>query len=158
MDEKPQYIGVFTVFDSTEIPTEELQEWCIDRPLAEYPGLKMVSAHQNILMASQKTLMANAVYPNISKLVITSQTTTPQDNETSYSGLIYQTVAADEFSRSGGGNPYNIAWNITSNSANGVWGSFILVTSGGSMINRALAGVSKSSGQGRIVQFSGSVT
>lgn len=152
MIEAPKYNGVFGVWTyPIGLTEDELKEW------RRHDRVILDSCATNILMATQKALMAAAVYPNIDRLVITTQTSTPQDNETSYSGTIYTTTASDEFSRSGGGNPYTVAWNITSNTANGSWGSFVLIDSAGNMINRALAGVSKSSGQGKIIQFTGRV-
>jgi hypothetical protein len=54
-------------------------------------------------------------------------------------------------------DPYQVGWNILSDDANGTWGSFVLVDAGGRMINRALAGISKTSGVGKIVYFTGTV-
>lgn len=156
--EIPKHQGVFTVFDHPGYSTEWLKHWTeMGNPIEKINGLKICKVATNLIMASQKLLMAQAVYPNIDRLVITNQTTTPADTETSYSGTIYTTVAGDEFFRSDETNPYQVAWSITTDSANGNWGSFVLITSTGAMINRALAGVTKLSGTGKIVQFTGSV-
>lgn len=121
------------------------------------PGIKWVASYNNLLMASQKLKMAQAVYPNIDRLVITSQTTAPADNETAYTGVIYTSTPADEFSRNDNQNPAIIQWNITAEAANGPWGSFILIDSTGNMINRALAGITKASNTNKIIQFTGRV-
>ena len=158
MNENAQYVGIFSVFTNKHYTTEALRQWCESgRRIEDLVGVELVDISRNILMADRKQAMANAVYPNIDRLVITSQTSTPEDTETGYSGTMYTTVTADEFSRSASGNPYTVQWNITTDTANGNWGSFILIDSGGSMINRALAGVTKASGTSKIVQFTGSV-
>lgn len=124
--------------------------------LDQLSGLVNYQHVNNILMASQKLLMANAVYPRIDRLVISPDTSNPVDTESSYSA-IYTTSLAEEFARSGNSNPYQVAWNITNPAANGTWGSFILIDANGAMINRALAGVTKTAGTAKLVQFTGSV-
>lgn len=158
MREHAKHIGVFNVWDNPGYDSDEIktiiQKYGLDglsRKMKAYLPI------HNLLMASAKLDMANLVYPSIDKLVITSQTTTPVDSETSYSGTIYTTVAADEYYRSGNGNPYQVGWNIQSNSANGNWGSFVLITSTGTMINRAIANVTKTSGTAKLVLFTGTV-
>lgn len=158
MNEIAEHLGTFHAWDHPRLSNEQLKDlftWG-DRHLNRW--LWNYKRCPNILMATQKLAMANAVYPSIDRLVITSQTATPQDNETSYSGTIYTTVAADEFTRSGNANPYTVGWNILDDDANGSWGSFILVTEAGAMINRALAGVSKTTGTAKLIIFTGSVT
>lgn len=136
-----------------------MRDWLQREPnFHKIPGLGEPIIVKNLLMASQKLLMANAVYPNIDRLIITNQTGLPSDSETSYSGTIYEADSVDEFTRSGNVNPYTVGWNILSDDANGSWGSFVLVTAAGAMINRALAGVTKTSGTGKLVVFTGSVT
>lgn len=159
MNEQLIHTGYFHCWDNHEYSTEDLRQ-IVKRGinLSALKGLGNYHLKKNILMADQKLLMANAVYPGIDKLVITSQTATPADNETGYSGTIYTTVAGDEFTRSGNVNPYTVGWNILSDSANGNWGSFILITNTGAMINRALAGVSKTSGTAKLVIFTGTVS
>ena len=159
MIETPRYKGIFTVYDNPWYKTEELELWVRHgKRFEDLPGISILEQMSNILMASQKLAMANAVFPNIDKLVITNQTSTPVDSETSYSGTIYTSVPSDEFYRSANANPYRMGWNITASGANGTWGSFVLITPNGTMINRALAGVTKDAGTAKIVDFQGSVT
>lgn len=158
--EKINWQGIFTVYLNPGYTTQELRQWRESGyETVDLPGIEALGQRKNILMSAQKLLMAQAVFPNIDQLVITSQSSTPADTETTYSGTIYTTVDADEYYRSTGGNPAQIGWNITSESANGTWGSFILITSTGSMINRALAGsVTKNSGSNLVVDFTGTVS
>lgn len=159
MIEAVRHIGLFEVYHNAKHSEDTLRSWLADgRRLQDLDGLILEAQCKNLLMSAQKLLMAQSVYPNIDKLVITSQTAAPSDDETSYSGTIYTTVAADELARSlSTENPYTVQWNLTTESANGVWGSFVLITSGGVMINRALAGITKLSGQSKIITFTGSV-
>jgi hypothetical protein len=157
MNETAQFIGTFDCWDNPGYDADYLRRWMeAGKPLGELPGISGNGPVFNLLMASQKLLMANAVYPGIDRLVISGDTSLPIDSETSYTAA-YTTGEAEEFYRSGNGNPYQVAWNITSSSANGTWGSFILVDAGGAMINRALAGVTKTAGTAKLVQFTGSV-
>ena len=159
MNEQHRHVGIFHCFDNPWLGNDDLNAIMAEFGLAGFEKyLKNYQRRPNILMATQKLAMANAVYPNIDHLVITSQTTTPQDNETSYSGTIYTTGASEEFTRSGNVNPYTVGWNILSDSANGTWGSFVLATQAGAMINRALAGISKTSGTAKLIVFTGTVT
>lgn len=170
--EAARHRGIFHTWDNLHYSTEELRDvfdyW--QKKPGRDPGtfspteLEMIldglcnyQKCPNIIMATQKLRMANAVYPNIDRLVITSQTSSPSDTETSYSGEIYTSVASDEFYRSGNANPYQVGFNILNDAANGNWGSFILITSTGEMINRALSGVTKSAGTSKLVMFTGSV-
>lgn len=159
MNESLRHKGVFHCWDNPGYNNADLREMFAEKGILtlakELPGYQRVN---NILMASQKLLMANSVYPNIDKLVITNQTSVPSDNESSYSGTIYTTVASEEFTRSGNVNPYTVGWNILTDAANGSWGSFILITQAGAMINRALAGVTKNAGTAKLVIFTGSVS
>lgn len=159
MIETLQHKGVFHAFDNPGYSNEELRE--VFRA-AGIDGLRDILPNYerrfNLLMASQKLIMANSVYPKIDALVITSQTGTPVDTESSYSGVMYTTNLAEEFTRSGNTNPYIVGWNVINDAANGVWGSFILVTSTGAMINRALAGITKVTGTAKLVLFTGTVT
>jgi hypothetical protein len=120
-------------------------------------GFEALTFGNNTLMQRFKKEMAEAVFTKIDRLVITSQNTPAQDNEDTYTGALYTTSTADEFSRSVDGNPYSVAWNIPAGSATGAWGSYVLITSGGLMINRALAGISKGANASVIVEFTGSV-
>lgn len=158
--ETARHTGVFTVFDNTGYTTEELRV-ILRAGVNPYGLAYLTRADQrpNILMAAMKQAMARAVYPLIDGLVLTSQTATPVDTETTWAGQIYATVASDEVTRGADGdNPYQVGWNIISDAANGTWGSFVLRTSAGVMINRALAGVTKTSGAAKLVIFNGSVT
>jgi hypothetical protein len=158
MIEVIRHTGIFHAWDNPGFDNDELRRMWERGGMKELcVRLRNYERRKNILMASQKLLMANAVYPNIDRLAITSQTSTPTDAETSYSGTLYTTQAAEEFTRSGNVNPYTVGWNILSDSANGTWGSFILITNSGAMINRALAGVTKASGTAKLVIFTGSV-
>lgn len=160
MDIIANHAGVFTVFDNTGYSTEELRAILragVDPHALAY--LSQAEERKNILMAPMKALMARSVYPLIAKLVLTTQTATPVDTETAWSGTIYQTVASDEVTRdSDDSNPYRVGWNIASDGANGNWGSFVLATEGGAIINRALAGVTKTAGAAKLVIFQGRVT
>lgn len=159
MNENATHTGVFHVFDNPGYSTDELRalfaELGLDGFMRHLPGYER---RQNLLMSAQKLAMANAVYPTIDSLVLTSQTSIPVDSETSYSGTIYTANISQEFTRSGNVNPYILGWNITSESANGPWGSFITLNSNGVMINRALAGVTKKSGATKLVMFTGTVS
>lgn len=159
MNELLRHTGIFRIWDNPGWSTELLREW-ISRGFAphEIPGLGEPVVVKNLLMASQKLLMATAVYPTIDRLIITSQTGLPVDSETSYSGTLYETSPGEEITRSGNVNPYTVGWSIQDDAANGSWGSFVLVTSTGAMINRALAGVTKTSGTAKLVMFTGEVT
>ncbi len=160
MNEILQHVGMFEIWDG--VPgwdTARIRAWLArGNPFERIPGISQPQVAKNLLMASQKLAMANAVYPTIDHLVITSQTTLPSDSETSYSGVIYEADASLEITRSEDGNPYKVGWNIQDDLANGIWGSFILVKADGSMINRALAGITKISGQSKWVVFTGLVT
>lgn len=159
MIESVLWNGVFSVYTNPGYSTEELNELTrAGIPFTQIDGLELIETRPNLLMAAQKLAMANQVFPAIDKLVITSQSTPPVDTETSYSGTIYTTVAADEFGRSGNGNPYTVSWNLGPSTANGTWGSFILINSDGAMINRALANIVKATGSRKIVHFEGSVS
>lgn len=160
LTENIRWEGIFLVYENPCYTTEELKEWrASGREVSELPFIKPIGRRKNLLMASQKLLMAQAVFPNIDSLVITSQTSSPADTETTYSGTIYTASSTEEYYRSTSSNPAQIGWNITSESANGTWGSFILITSTGAMINRALAGsVTKSSGSNLVVDFTGTVS
>jgi len=160
MKEIAKHAGIFHVWDV--VPgwdMSHLRDW-LARGNAFYsiPGIGAPCVVKNILMATQKTAMANAVYPTIDHLVITSQTNPPSDSETGYTGVLYETDSSIEINRSEEGNPFVVGWKIPVDDANGTWGSFILVNSDGDMINRALAGVTKTSGQEKWVVFTGSVT
>lgn len=161
MDERLSYMGLFQAY------THQLGPSTLKNALSlikqgwqpEEVGLKTVKLTTNTLMADFKRQMAALVFPKIDRLVITNQTSTPQDNEAVYSGVIYSAGPDEELSRSVGEvNPFSVAWNITSNDANGNWGSFILIDGGGNMINRALAGITKTANQNIVVEFTGSVT
>lgn len=159
MNEALRHIGIFHTWDNPGYSTDELRRWMANgKDFRDLPDLLNYQQAKNLLMASQKLLMANSVYPNIATLAITSQTSIPSDDETSYTGLIYTAGQAQEFTRSGRVNPYTVGWNINSTMANGNWGSFILLDSNGQMINRALAGVTKTSNTSKLVVFTGSVT
>lgn len=159
MNEFGKHIGIFHIWDNPGYTTDQIREWLArGHALESLQGLGQPQVVKNILMASQKLAMSNAVYPNIDHLVITSQTGIPSDSETSYSGVLYETDLSEEFTRSGNENPFIVGWNVLDDGANGSWGSFILVDSGGNMINRALAGVTKTSGTGKLVVFTGTVT
>jgi len=144
-------VGLFSVWTHTMTP-DEAREWYLTKRLG-------VPHHEarNTLMATFKERMSQAVYPLIERLVITNQTSTPVDNETSFDGVIYQTSTADEFSRSGPTNPFVVAWNIPPTVANGAWGSFVTIDAAGNLINRALAGYVKRSGESVIVEFTGRI-
>jgi len=155
MQENPKHTGRFDVFEHPGYSTEELRGLIAADHLDKIT--KVATCH-NLLMAAQKLAMATAVYPTIATLVITNQSTSPVDTETAPGAVvIYTTVAVDEYLRSAAGNPYQVGWNIINDSANGTWGSFCLLTASGVLINRALAGVTKNAGQGRLVLFTGSV-
>ena len=158
MNEIAQYKGTFAAFDNYEYSTEEIRE-ILRRgiPLWTLKGLVNAQVKKNVLMASQKLAMATAVYSTIDRLVITNQTSIPSDAETSYTGAIYTSLPGDETSRSEANNPYTVSWNIVSDTANGSWGSFVLINSTGAMINRALAGITKISGTAKLIMFTGSV-
>jgi hypothetical protein len=158
MRERAKHIGIFRMWDVPgEVDSRALwYSYHHNIDLAEVLGDPTI--RQNLLMANQKLAMAAAVYPNIDRLVITSQITAPNDSETSYSGALYTTTSVDEFFRSGISNPYRISWKITSSTANGPWGSLILIDASGNMINRALAGTSKLAGVTKIVDFTGRVS
>lgn len=158
IDEGIKHTGIFHVWDNPLSPEETRAVWEAHGLDGLFNRLTGYQRRHNILMAAQKLIMANAVYPRIDKLVITSQTASPNDAETSYTGTIYQTTAADEVLRSGNSNPYQVGWNITASGANGTWGSFVLVDGTGTMINRALAGVTKAANSAKLVIFTGSVT
>ena len=158
MFENCRHIGLFEVYDHNQLSNEQLLDIMMGPGFANSKHLKNRRLCRNILMASQKLSMANAVYPTIDRLAITNQTGLPADTETSYSGTIYTTNASEEFTRSGNVNPYTVGWNILTDSANGTWGSFVLITQSGAMINRALAGITKFSGTAKLVMFTGSVT
>lgn len=160
MNETPKHIGRFDVFGYDINPNFDVNElgYWVDYDFDKLPGFSKLATCHNLLMAPQKLAMANAVYPSIATLVITNQTTSPVDTETAPGGAtIYTTLPADEYLRSADGNPYQVGWNIISDSANGTWGSFCLLNGSGQLINRALAGITKNAGQGRLVLFTGSV-
>lgn len=158
MQESFKPYGIFDVFDHDNLTNEQLLDIITWGGLHRSRHLRGYQRVYNTVMATQKLLASNAVWPNIDKLVITNQTGTPSDSETSYIGTIYTTLTTDEFIRSANVNPYQVGWNITASGANGNWGSFITITSSGTMINRALAGVAKQAGTGKLVLFTGSVT
>ena len=161
MNSQVDYKGVFDVYENTmNLSSDELRQYMAEGvDIVKIPGTCLVGPKPNVLMQAQKIKMAQAVYPAIDRLIITNQTSTPSDTETGYTGAIYTSVETDEFYRSGPSqNPYQIAWNINADSANGAWGSFVLVDAFGSMINRALAGITKNSSTSILVQFSGLVT
>jgi hypothetical protein len=156
MTEQPTHQGVFRVYDTVDRTITYLRMLMSEgyKPLS----LATLAAEcPNLLMASQKLLMANAVYPRIDRLIITNQTGTPVDTETTYNGVIYTATSNVEFFRAPG-NPYRVAWAIPANVANGNWGSFVLVDEAGAMINRALAGITKAAGTAKIVEFEGRVS
>lgn len=158
MNEAIRHIGIFHAWDNPGYSTDELRRWMANgKDFRDLPDLLNYQQARNLLMASQKLIMANMVYPTIDRLVITSQTGVPSDNETSYSGLIYTAGSTEEFTRTGGVNPYTVGWNINSPSANGTWGSFVLINSDGQMLNRAIAGVTKNSNTSKLIVFTGSV-
>jgi hypothetical protein len=153
-----QFKGVFHVLDNPGYETRELSQW-VEKGnlLTALPGLRLAKICPNSIMAYWKREAAEAVFSKIDHLKITNQTALPTDTEETYSGLIYSTKPTEEYFRSGNENPYQVGWNILSDDANGTWGSFVLVDAGGRMINRALAGISKTSGVGKIVYFTGTV-
>jgi hypothetical protein len=162
MIETPRYKGRFDVWSHPGFSTSRIAFYA--REYGPDPAFWPVGpfTHDgpvfNLLMASQKLLMAQAVFPNVDHLVITNQTTDPVDTETATGGTtIYSTVSTEEYMRSGNVNPYQVGFNIITDSANGTWGSFCLVTAAGVLINRALAGVTKTAGQGKLVLFTGTV-
>jgi hypothetical protein len=156
--EQACHLGIFYVWDHNFLTNKELSDLIACGDKADYNHyLTGYKECPNIIMASQKLLMANAVYPTIDRLVITSQSGVPVDTETSYTDTIYTTNVAEESLRSGSVNPYQVGWNIRSASANGAWGSFVLINSSGGMINRALAGVTKSANSAKLVIFTGRV-
>jgi hypothetical protein len=158
MREHASHTGTFRIYDNPGYSLKQLRQWLSEgRPLDALIGFRSPIVKKNLLMASQKLAMANAVYPAIDRLIITSQTAPPVDSETSYTGVIYEAGASEEAQRTPG-NPYQVMWSIVSSDANGNWGSFVLVDAAGNMINRALAGVTKQANTGKIVTFTGSVT
>lgn len=159
MNQTLQYQGIFTAADLPADADERMIRRLLRDgvPLSEL-GLPNTQEIRNIIMDAYKLAAVTAVYGQIDRLAITSQTSTPSSSETSYSGALYTTAVADEYYRSGLTNPYRVGWQIRDASANGTWGSMILITSTGSMINRALAGVTKTAGVVKIVDFQGSVT
>lgn len=158
--EKSKSKGVFSVYEvDDECNLEELKSWMQSgHSIESFPGTQFIRSDRNILMSSLKLAALNTIYGSADHLVITNQTSTPVESETSYSGTIYSTVENDEFFRSLSTNPIRIAWIIGPSSGIGTWGSYILVDSANTMINRALTGgVTKSNGQTLIVEFQGSL-
>ncbi len=156
MKESLSWTGIFDCWDHhlTDSQVRDLmtrQGWEKSRWLENHQPRK------NLLMAVHKLAMANLIFPTIDHLVITADQTSPRDTETTYTAF-YETSDSEETFRTGNTNPYQIAWNVSSASANGTWGSFILVDEYGAMINRALALVTKSANTRKLVQFTGRVT
>ena len=152
-----QAFGFFDIFTNPGIATDELREMAKNGQDI-IAILKNHCRRYNTVMAEPKRQMANLIFGDIASLVITNQTSTPVSTETSYSGTIYTAGAADEYIRTGAVNPYQVGWNIFDSDANGPWGSFVLVGNTGLMINRAIAGVTKASGESKLVLFTGTVT
>lgn len=159
MNDKIRYKGIFRVWDSpytSEDATEYLQ-WYVAKGgrFEDIPGVKPDEEMTNTVMQAFKLDMINASFGLADRLIITNQTTTPQDNETSYPGVFYTSTVGDLIYKSNNTNPFRMGFNIRSSAANGTWGSFILVTADGRMINRALANTSKKSGVAKIIDFEG---
>lgn len=152
--------GIFQFFDHPGYKTEELKFW-LDKygSLFNLPGLEIDKTKNNTVMDSYKLKAANSVYPLTDHLMINNDTSTPSPTETTYSpsSVIYSTSPTEEYTRSGNINPFTVGWNITSETANGPWGSVLLVDASNQVICRALAGVTKTSGKGKLVFFTGKV-
>lgn len=159
MQQELIYKGTFTTADLPADADERMVGRLLrDGHSLEDLGLPNTQIVHNVIMDTFKLAAVTAVYGQIDKLRITNQTTTPASSETSSSGTIYTTVAPDEYYRSAVANPYRVGWQIRDSAANGTWGSLILLDAVGNMINRALAGVTKTAGVIKIVDFQGSVT
>lgn len=158
-----RHVGIFNAYDHPGYTTEELRRWVKSgRHYLDLPAITHIKKCPNTLTSTVKLMMSNAVYPYINKLVLTSKATVPVDTETGYDqeDYIAEFGEASEFLRSPNQNPYTVGWNISTNNANGLWGSFLLFgdfSGDKKMINRALAGVTKQAGQAKLVVFTGSV-
>lgn len=161
MIQKVQFRGVFTIADLPDHVDLDIVSRCFDAGLQmedlpwRLPNLQRI---ENVVMDSYRLKAVEAVYHQIDRLVITTQTTQPSSAETEYTGTKYTTVATDIYYRSGISNPYRIGFQVRDPAANGSWGSFVLIDSNGVMINRALANTSKTAGAAKIVDFQGTVS
>jgi hypothetical protein len=155
MNEALIWTGLFDCWDHN-LTNSQLRD-LMTRP--RWEKSRWLSNHEprkNLLMAVHKLAMANLIFPTIDHLVITADTTAPRDTESTYTAF-YETSPSEVTLEALNTNPAQMAWNIQSASANGTWGSFILVNEYGEMINRALALVTKSANTRKLVQFTGRV-
>lgn len=120
MNQTLQYQGIFTAADLPADADERMIRRLLRDgvPLSDL-GLPNTQEIRNIIMDAYKLAAVTAVYGQIDRLAITSQTSTPSSSETSYSGTLYTTAVADEYYRSGLTNPYRVGWQIRDASANG---------------------------------------
>lgn len=156
-----QFQGVFTIADLPDHVDMNIVKMCMEAGynLEDLPyRLPNLQKVYNVVMDTYRLEAVEAVYHQIDKLVITTQTSQPSSSETSYSGTKYTTIATDIYYRSGITNPYRIGFQIRDAAANGSWGSFVLIDQNGVMINRALANTSKAAGAAKIVDFQGTVS
>lgn len=152
------WLGRFTWLDVSPDLLPDVKKWLeYGNPLSTFLWGKPTGQADNILMDAYLLAAVEATYQKIDRLVITNQTSSPQSNETGYTGALYTTIAGDEFFRSPLQRPYRIAWTIGSTSGNGNWGSYCLIDANGNLINRAIANTSKKGGTSRVIEFEGTV-
>jgi hypothetical protein len=152
-----EWKGLYRIFDNPGHETDYLR-FLVQKGHDLSDFCQQTDEFENTVMSSYKQIMLDSSFGLAENLVITSQTFTPADNETGYTGVKYISTPADIIYKTQGTNPFSMGFNIRNSFANGDWGSLILVTASGQMINRALANTKKETGKAKIIDFRGLIT
>jgi hypothetical protein len=118
--------------------------------------------YYNLVMETWKESMCETLWDTATKLLITSQTTTPTATETTpATGILYEATSSHELSRQAG-NPYRIAYQINDVDASSRspfvnWGSLCWVTSSDELINRVLVPVTLKANYSMFIELEASI-
>lgn len=114
---------------------------------------KVLGHYKNRVMDARKNTMLINLWDAATKLLVTNQTTSPLGNEsTPTTGIIYTATSSQEMLRRVS-NPYRICYQITDNSANGLWGSLVWTDSSDLIINRVRVPIQKVAGKSVFIEL-----
>ncbi|MEW5971571.1 MAG: hypothetical protein AB1706_17105 [Pseudomonadota bacterium] len=114
---------------------------------------KVLGSFKNRVMDAVKLSMLTTLWDSATKLLVTNQTTSPVGDETTpMTGIIYTATSNQEVLRRVA-NPYRICYQITDETANGLWGSLVWTTSADSQINRVRVPIQKPIGKSVFIEL-----